>query len=231
MSAIGILGGMGPQASAKLYELLINGTRAYTPAAVDEDYPEIVLLNVPVPNFISNKDQLPEAKQMLLEGTKLLEQAGCTVNGIACNTVHILLPELQAATSVPFLSLPQLVADQVRASGFKRVGLLATPTTLGSTLYDDELNGTAVLIRPDAELAEKVERYIYRQLDNSLTERERQTFRKLVGQFMEREKLDAVILGCTELPLVYGEDNDPSIIDTLQVLSEALLRSYFKNAS
>ena len=143
MSAIGILGGMGPQASARLYDMLIDGSKAYTPAAVDEDYPEIVLLNVPVPNFISNKDKLPEARQMLIQRTLLLEKAGCTINGIACNTVHILLPELQAATKVPFLSIPQLVAKRVKASGFERIGLLATPTTLSSTLYDDALGGIA----------------------------------------------------------------------------------------
>src|SRR4051794_924820 len=111
MSAIGILGGMGPQASAKLYELLIEGTQKYTAAAVDEDYPEIVLISAPVPNFISNKNELQNAKQLLIERTKLLETAGCTINGLACNTAHILLPELQLVTKVPFLSIPKLVAE------------------------------------------------------------------------------------------------------------------------
>ncbi len=151
MSAIGILGGMGPQASAKLYELLIKGTQKYTPAAVDDDYPEIVLLNVPVPNFISNKSEIEKAKQMLIERTKVLEQVGCTINGIACNTVHILLPELQAVTSVPFLSIPRLVAEQIKAAGFQRVGLLATPTTLGSTFYDEALGSVATLVQPNLD--------------------------------------------------------------------------------
>jgi aspartate racemase len=227
MSAIGILGGMGPQASAKLYELIIKGTQEYTSAAVDDDYPEIVLLNVPVPNFISNKNELAKAKQMLIERTKLLEKAGCTVNGIACNTAHILLPELQAITKVPFLSIPRLVAKRVKTAGCKQVGLLATPTTLESTLYDKELDGIAEIVRPDLDFASQIEQYIYNQLNESLDEGERQRFRVQVNDFRRANKLDAVILGCTELPLVYGDTQDDSIIDTLLLLSEGLLMHYF----
>jgi aspartate racemase len=228
MSAIGILGGMGPQASAKLYELLIKGTQKYTPAAVDDDYPEIVLLNVPVPNFISNKNELPKAKQMLIDRTKLLEQAGCTVNGIACNTAHILLPELQAETSVPFLSVPKLVASQAKIAGYERVGILATPTTLGSTLYDEAFADIAEIVRPDQGFAKQIEQYIYLQLNGKLSENERQTFRQQVSDFKQNSRLDAVILGCTELPLVYDDSsNDDTILDTLQILSDALLATYF----
>lgn len=228
MSAIGILGGMGPQASAKLYELIIKGTQEYTLAAVDDDYPEIVLLNVPVPNFISNKNELPKAKQMLIERTKLLEKAGCTVNGIACNTAHILLPEIQVATKVPFLSIPKLVAEQAKTAGYKRVGLLATPTTLGSTLYDEALADIAEIERPDVEFAEQIEQYIYKQLKDTLLEDERQQFRIKVKKFMQANKLDAVILGCTELPLVYGESqNNETVVDTLQLLADGLLEYYF----
>ncbi len=229
MSAIGILGGMGPQASAKLYELLIKGTQKYTSAAVDDDYPEIVLLNVPVPNFISNKNELPKAKQMLIERTKLLEKAGCTVNGIACNTAHILLPELQAATAVPFLPIPVLVANRIKIAGFKRVGLLASPTTLSSTLYDEVMTDIADIVRPTRAFAEQIEQFIYRQLNDKLTQPERRLFREQVAEFKETNKLDAVILGCTELPLVYGASlSDESTLDTLQILSEELLACYFK---
>lgn len=230
MSAIGILGGMGPQASAKLYELLIKGTQRYTSAAVDDDYPEIVLLNVPVPNFISNKNELPKAKQMLIDRTKLLEQAGCTINGIACNTAHILLPELQAATTVPFLSIPKLVASQAKAAGYERVGLLATPTTLSSELYDNALSGIADIVRPDFNFAEQIEQYIYKQLNDNLSDAERNGFKLQVAEFKKERKLDAVILGCTELPLVYGESlDDRTILDTLQILSDGLLSVYFAN--
>ncbi|MDB5168913.1 MAG: aspartate racemase [Candidatus Saccharibacteria bacterium] len=228
MPAIGILGGMGPQASAKLYELIIKGTQKYNRAAIDDNYPEIVLLSVPIPNFISNKNELPKAKQMLIKRTKLLEQAGCTVIGIACNTAHILLPELQAATKVQFLSIPILVAEQIKVAGHKRVGLLATPITLRSSLYDEALAGIADIVKPDTAFAKQLEGYIYKQLNASLLESDRQKLKAQVHKFRHNNRLDAVILGCTELPLVYGESNkDQTVIDTLQLLAEGLLKSYF----
>lgn len=230
MPAIGILGGMGPQASAKLYELIIAGTAKYSPAALDEDFPEIVLLNVPVPNFISNKNYMPEAKSMLIERTKLLEEAGCTINGIACNTAHVLLPDLQAATSVPFLSMPKLVGDKIKQAGYKRVGLLATPTTLNSTLYDDAVNEAVEIIRPDTEFAKQIESTIYKKLDGTLSRTDESEFKRRVQTFREENSLDAVILGCTELPLVYGESLDnESVLDTLQLLADGLLDRYFRN--
>lgn len=228
MPAIGILGGMGPQASVRLYEMLINGAKVYTPAAVDDDYPEIVLLNVPVPNFISNKDNLLKAKQMLIQRTLILEKAGCTVNGIACNTAHILLPELQAVTRVPFLSIPKLVAEKIKQSGFKLIGLLATPTTLYSTLYDKALRDTATLVRPDFKIVQQIEDFIYKQLNNNLDDNDRENFRDLVNKFMMDKYLDAVILGCTELPLVYGQSSSPKVLDSLQILCDGLLEEYFR---
>ena len=228
MSAIGILGGMGPQASNKLYELIIKGTRKFIPTAVNDDYPEVVLLNIPVPNFISNINELPKAKQILIDRTKLLEKAGCTVNGIACNTAHILLPELQVVTKVPFLSIPKLVSKQIEVASYKRVGLLATPTTLDSTLYDEALAGIAEIVRPTAEFAKQTEQFIYKQINGTLLTAERQKFRSRVKEFKMINKLDVTILACTELPLVYGDNqNDHDVLDTLQTLSDGLLEEYF----
>lgn len=228
MAAIGILGGMGPQASARLFELLIGGTNRYSPARVDSDYhPEIVLLNVPVPDFISDKKDLEIAKQMLIERTIQLEQAGCIINGIACNTAHILLPDLQAVTKVPFLSIPKLVVEQIKQSKFKRVGLLATPSTLSSSFFDEALQDLKVeLVRPSFRMTAQVENYIYKQLSNDISKKDVADFRRLVADFRRQKKLDAVILGCTELPLIYGQPDD-MVIDTLQLLADALLETYF----
>ena len=226
MAAIGILGGMGPQASGRLYELLIGGTKRYSPARVDSDYhPEIVLLNVPVPNFITDKKDLRIAKKMLIERTILLEQAGCIVNGIACNTAHILLPDLQAVTKVPFLSIPKLVAEKIKASGFERIGLLATPVTLSSTLFDDVLDGVEV-VRPGNRIVNKIETLIYKQLNSRIETKDRRALKQIVDEFKETRELDAVILGCTELPLIFAK-SDETVIDTLQLLADGLLESYF----
>lgn len=223
MATIGIFGGMGPQASTKLCELIIRKSLDRSSTRDDTDVPEIVLLSVPVPNFVSNTHNMNIAKDMLLKRVKLFEQAHCDIAGIACNTAHLLLPEIQAATTVEFVSLPHLVAERLRSLQSKRAGLVASPTTLRSTLFDDVIQGTE-LVRPSTKLANLAERNIRKKLADTLTETDRRDFQTAIRTFMAEEILDTIILGCTELPLVFGETNDPRIIDTLDVLADGLLK-------
>ena len=223
MPVIGILGGMGPQASARLVDLIISKTPDFVDSPIDSDFPEIIHLSAPVPNFIANKYNMKKAKEILLKRTQFLEDAGSTINGIACNTAHLLLPELQASTVVPFLSIPNLVSEQIKAAGFKRVGLLATPTTLGSRIYDEALKDICELLKPDSSTVKKLEAFIFRQLSGKITATQRNQFRKLVDDFKNQQNLDCVVLGCTELPLVFGNNDDAAIIDSLDVLADGLL--------
>jgi aspartate racemase len=226
MSAIGILGGMGPQASAHLVALLIQKTSMFVDNPTDSDFPEIIHLSVPVPNFISSKTNMQKAREILTNRTRLLEQAGSTINGIACNTAHLLLPELQAVTTVPFVSIPHLVAGKLARQNITRVGLLATPNTLSSSLFDDTLVNVEI-IRPSDTLAGHTEELIFKLLANTLSSDEQRSFRQQVNVFLKENELEAVILGCTELPLVFGETTDPRVISTLDVLADGLLSRFF----
>jgi len=88
--------------------------------------------------------------------------------------------------------------------------------------------GVAEIIRPGAKFAKQIESYIFKQLNDNLSNHERRIFRGKVTQFRLANKLDAVILGCTELPLVYGESVDADlVIDTLRVLAEGALERYY----
>lgn len=223
MSAIGIIGGMGPQASAQLVELLVRKSPEHFEIHDDSDFPEIVLVSVPVPNFVESKSNMKKAARIVSDRAKLLEMAHCDVAGIACNTAHLFLPEVQRATSVPFLSMPRLVGAHIATHGWWRVGLLATPNTLGSQLYDDAMPPGVELVRPSHEVATRVEAFIMRQLAGRPGVRDREQLRKMVEQFRIDRQLDAIILGCTELPLVFGETGDPTIIDTLAILADGLL--------
>lgn len=227
MSAIGILGGMGPQASARLVELIIAKTPNFVINPIDSDYPEIIHLSIPVPNFISNKKNMEKAKEILINRTLLLEKSGSTINCIACNTAHLLLPDLQAVSNVPFLSIPSLVADKVRINKFKKVGLLATPSTLASSLYDDALDKSVIIVRPNKALIKRLEKLILKQLRGDISDSDRNSFKIIVAEFTKANELEAVILGCTELPVIFGANKNKRIIDTLEVLSDALLERHF----
>lgn len=234
MPAIGILGGMGPQASAHLQTLLIKDAPKLINIKSDSDFPEIVMFSVSVPNFVSDTRNFQKAKEILKKRVELLEQAGCVVGGIACNTAHLMLPELQAVTSMPFLSIPKLVNKKLVQMGAKKVGLLASPNTIKSRLYDDEVDSEISLIRPSQEITDEVEQLIFRRLASSDTAPEDTArLHEIVAEFASKEELDLVILGCTELPLIFGDsadaDSDNKVISSLGVLSEGLLKAWVES--
>lgn len=226
MSAIGIIGGMGPQASAQLVELLVRRAPEHFEIHDDSDFPEIVLVSVPVPNFVESKSNMKQAARIVSDRAKLIEIAHCDVAGIACNTAHLFLPEVQQATSVPFLSMPRLVGAHITAHDWRRVGLLATPNTLSSRLYDDAMPAGVALVRPSNTAGAQVETFIMRQLAGKPGLHDQEKLRKLVERFRTDQQLDAIILGCTELPLIFGESDDSTIIDTLAVLADGLLAQH-----
>ena len=95
MNKIGIIGGVGPQATAFIYEKLIEAAVKNHEAVNNDDYPYVIISSVPVPDFISSKDRLEEAKKMLIEAAVNLENSGCKAIAIGSNTVHILLKDIK----------------------------------------------------------------------------------------------------------------------------------------
>src|SRR3989344_2557927 len=137
--SIAILGGMGPQASAKLLEVLFDVCVKDFGAKSDSDFPEVILNSVPVPNFISDRKNSEFALKILEKRVKKLEAFNPACFGISCNTAHVLLDNLQSKTNVPFISVIDEVADSVSELNIKEVGLLASPVTINSALYQEAL--------------------------------------------------------------------------------------------
>jgi len=136
---VGIIGGVGPQATNFIYSKIIEFSQKKYNARENADYPKIIIESVPVPDFISSKEKLDIAKEMLINATKSLSSAGATRLFIGSNTVHILLDELQKNTNVSFDSMVKLVSKHCVEKGFKKVGILGTPILISSNLYQEEL--------------------------------------------------------------------------------------------
>jgi len=137
--SIGILGGMGPQASARLLNLMIEMSIRDFMAKNGDDFPEIILDSVPIQDFISNKKNEDKALEMLRSRTKKLNKFDLSCLAIACNTAHILLPELQVISKTPFISIIEEVSKAVDESKLRKVGILGTSQTIKSGLYQKSL--------------------------------------------------------------------------------------------
>src|SRR6185369_2095067 len=104
MKKVGLLGGTGPQATAFIYQHLIEVSQTAYGARNNDEYPYLIFASVPIPDFISSKNNLGVAEKMLKEAVADLERAGCDALCLGSNTVHILLDKLRAETKIPFIS-------------------------------------------------------------------------------------------------------------------------------
>lgn len=224
LKPIGILGGMGPDASNYLYELLINKARDEYHAAENSDYPNILLHSIPVPDFITNKENASVALEMLKKSVKTISPHS-SVMSIACNTVHIYLDDLQQVSASPFVSMISEVAQ--RASKYNKVGLLATPTTMKSNLYQSELKEKVEVILPEEEKIKQLGKIVLEIIGGNKNEEIRKELVSIADS-LYKKGAEAIILGCTELPLVFPSEYKVESISSLDALASALLNKYYK---
>lgn len=225
--ALGILGGMGPEASVFLLKTMNELSVQYFGASTNDGFPEIILDSVPVPDFISNPDAQEAALAMLKERVEALNRIELDCLSIACNTAHVLLLDLQAVSRVPFVSMIEAVTDTAQADGLKRVAILGTPSTIRLGLYHQALATRRVdAFTPDEEQIEATERVIRNVIAGKEGPRDTQVLAEMANGFVDRGA-EGVILGCTELPLVFPLPYRVPVYNSARILGLALLRRYY----
>jgi aspartate racemase len=224
---LGVLGGMGPLASAQFMLRLT----LLTPAELDQDHVPAVLWSDPrIPARVAARHGTgPDPLPWLVHGLRGLEQAGCGAVVVPCNLAHLWIDGMQAATLLPILHIVTAAAADLERQAVPPgpVGVMGTAETLRSRLYQDELEalGRPCLVPTDAEMAEFVTPAIAAVKANRVAEAYR-PLAEIVGRLRDRGA-HAVVLGCTEIPL--GLQAGPTdtlgvaIIDTIDALARAAI--------
>ncbi|QAT50057.1 amino acid racemase [Caproiciproducens sp. NJN-50] len=195
---IGVLGGMGPLATADLFRKIILMTQADS----DNDHIRVIIdSNVNIPDRTEailhhGKDPLPE----MMKSAKLLEAAGADVIIMPCNTAHYFIRSLERSVTVPFLNMISLTANELRENQIKTAGLLATDGTCKSGLYEKALTAAGIrTLTPEPGGQERVMQAIYRvKAGKEVPASELWP----VVEKLEAGGAEGIILGCTELPLI-----------------------------
>ncbi len=224
---LGVLGGMGPLASAHFMTRLTM----LTPAGRDQDHIPTILWSDPrVPDRIAGyrgdgEDPLPA----LLRGVDGLRRAGCGAIVIACNTAHAWYEPMEKAAGVPILHIVDAAAADLARAGIPRgtIGLMGTVPTLAMRLYQDRLAtlGWDCLVPDDDEMRRLVLPAIAAVKVNRLAE----AYPPLVEvvNSLAARGATAVVLGCTEIPLGIqaGPSDGPRVpvIDTIDSLARAAI--------
>lgn len=225
---LGIIGGLGPLATAYFLELIATVVKASS----DQEHPEFLLYNNPtVPDrtdFIlgkSESDPLPD----IVSAGKALCSLGADVLAIPCITAHYFHSEIESGVGVPVIHGIKDVAEVLIRMKIGRVGIMATDGTINSGLFQNELEGRGIeVICPCESHQNKVMSLIYNDIKSG--------HRPDMGDFecvynsLKKCGAEVIILGCTELSLIkrfYSVPDD--CIDVMEVLAVSAVRACGKD--
>lgn len=217
---IGVLGGMGPEASSNLYTKIIQYAQHKYDAVQDFDYPPIIIYSLPLFGF-DEKGIADEklVKKQLIEGVKKLESAGCDLIIIACNTVHSYYQEMQSAVKVPIFNIIEETKKRVTKFGYKKVGLFASESTNKLKLYQRRFADSNIdVISPNSEQQEILNRVIENVMGGN-QKTEDIIFLKDIARDYVRQGAEAIVMGCTEIPLAINQAHtDIKLFDTIEII-------------
>ena len=164
--------------------------------------------------------------ELMLSSADKLAKTGADFLICPDNTIHQALPYVEPRSPLPWLHIAEVVAAEAAERGFRRIGLTGTRWLVESEIYPEKLTARGLeYVRPDAAEREEINRIIMDELVYGVFKPEAVAyFQRVIGR-MKEEGCDAVVLGCTEIPLIMNDANSPlPTLDSTRLLARAALR-------
>ena len=222
---VGVLGGMGPEATVDFMQRVIR----LTPGKDDNDHIRMIVDNNPkVPSrikaIVDGTGENPAP--YLIEMAQGLERHGADFLVIPCNTAHNYYSEISSAVNIPVLNMVELTVKKIvrNQPEIKTVGLLASTALLMTGLFKESLKKREIfIIYPSANLQNKVMAAIKKVKAGSFSQEQIKDIQS-AGDFLIRNNAEAVIIGCTELSVISKQINfNVAMYDSSQVLAETVV--------
>ncbi|MCB2296062.1 amino acid racemase [Clostridium algoriphilum] len=203
MNKIGMIGGFGPESTLDYYRLLIETYRHQTQK---ESSPEIIIYSMDMNILLKlvADEQWDDLIEWLVNGIKVLHNAGANFAFISANTPHIVFEKVNELSPIPLLSIVEETCNYMKKTGIKKVGLLGTQFTMRSEFYQKSCNKNHIQVFVPNE---KEQDYIQNKLMSEIElgnffNETRQGLLNIIKRMIEDDSIEGIILGCTELPLI-----------------------------
>jgi len=230
MKTLGIIGGLGPETTSKVYLSVISLIKE----SGNDRYPPIIIYNLPFP-FIIENEAIIEGKNSekmipyLIDGAKILEKAGASLGILPCNTLHKYITEIRESVGIPFLSILEETVIFLNLKKIKNIGILATETTIQSKIYEDIFKKNEIdILYPSQKEQLTINKIIVELLNGTKRESHSKQIEEICDSF-KGKGVEYILLACTDLQLVMGKVNcSLNIIDTTDILIQASVRELLK---
>ena len=226
MKTVGIIGGIGPESTIEYYRFIVDG---YRTRQLDGSYPSIVINSIDLSKLIRwmNADELDAVTDYLVAEIEKLERAGVDFAVLASNTPHIVFNQVRARVSVPMISIVEATRDRARDLKLQRPALFGTRFTMQGQFYREVFAeaGIQIVVPNEAERAFIHEKYMGELLNNLFLPETRERLAAIVTQMKQRDGIDGLILGGTELPLILRDVEIEGVpfLDTTRIHVERIV--------
>jgi aspartate racemase len=219
VKTIGLLGGMSWESTVPYYRIInrevnarLGGLHSARIVLYSVDFDEIERLQ--------HAGDWAEAGRLLSRAAAVLEEAGADFLLVCSNTMHLVAAAIEATIRIPLLHIADATAEEVRACGLERVGLLGTRFTMEEDFYRGRLSdrhGLDVVV-PEEDDRGLVHEVIYRELClGEVRDRSRREFARIIDELVDRGA-EGIILGCTEISMLVQPDDAPvKLFDTTEI--------------
>jgi aspartate racemase len=222
MKTLGLLGGMSWESTVPYYRIInervrerLGGLHSAKLVLHSVDFAEIEALQ--------HAGDWDAAGALLAVAARGLRSAGAEAIVLCTNTMHLVAPAIETAVDIPLLHIADATAKRIRAAGLTCVALLGTRFTMEQAFYRERIEAAGIaVLTPDPVQRERVHRVIYDELClGRILDASRDDYRAIIAD-LDARGAQGVILGCTEIGLLLGEDDaDVPVFDTAHIHAEA----------
>jgi len=221
---IGIVGVSAEGAALCYRTICLEGERYLGPY----DHPEVSMHTHSLGEYMKRieRDDWRGVAGLMLSSANTLAKAGATFLICPDNTVHQAFADVEPRSPLPWIHIAEVVADEAIRRRFKRLGITGTKYLVTSDVYPERLKRLGIdYTRPVADEREEINRIIFDELAYGMTKSDAVDYFQRVITRMKDDGCDAVVLGCTEIPLLMNDANSPlPTLDSTRLLARAALR-------
>ncbi len=219
MRTVGLIGGITPESTVEYYRQLVASYRAQKQ---DGSYPSVVINSIDLARLLSlvTAGELDALIDYLVGEVAKLARAGADFALFTSNTPHIVFEEIRDRSAIPLISIVEAACEHARALGLRRLGLFGTRFTMQGRFYADVFSkaGIAIVVPHESEQAYIHDKYMTELANAVFLPETRAGLMAIAQQLVDRDGIQGLVLGGTELPLIVREcDSTVPLVDTLSI--------------
>ena len=219
MKKLGLVGGMGPESTIPYYHDIVYGVQN---RIGKNFFPNLTIESVNVFDVLRlcNEQKYDELTDYLMKAIKSLIESGADFVALSANTPHIVFDRLNEQSTVPLVSIVEVTRDEAVRLNKRKLGLLGTIFTMTDDFFKKPFYSSNIeIVIPTTEEMEYINCKISSELELGIVKEETlENFQNIIKRMKEEESIEAIILGCTELPLLLNDEVSPvPCLDTMKI--------------